>query len=411
MSALLPNLLHFSRLLRAAGIDVQAVRTLDVAHAIDHIDIGRKREFYHALRCLLVHRPQDLPLFDEAFRVFWRPPPGEWTTGDLRAMGEQRRTGDPEFESPAAAPSDRTVPPVVPPLEVDQVAPLSYSDREAVRHKDFAELNENELDEARRLMADFRWDLGMRRTRRWRAGRGPGLDLRRVVRRAVTHSGELVDLPRREHKHRRRPLVLLCDVSGSMERYSRMLLHFLYCMSGRLDHVEVFVFATRLTRVTRHLGRRQRQHSVSQVLPRLARQVPDFAGGTRIGDVLRTFNRRWGRRVLGHGAVVLVISDGWDRGDPEQLGAEMARLQRTTHRLVWLNPLLGSPDYVPLTRGIQAALPFIDDFLPVHNLESLEQLGQHLNRLPARKGLYAVPACNSPPPTPSTLPDRSSGTY
>ena len=386
MSALLPNLLHFSRLLGAAGIDVQAVRTLDVAHAIQHVDIGNRREFYHTLRCLLVHRPQDFPLFDDAFRVFWRPPPGDWTTTDLRAMGEQRRTGDPQFESPARADSDRTEPSVAAPLEIDQVAPLSYSDRETIRQKDFAELNESELSQAQRMMADFRWDVGMRRTRRWRAGRGPTLDLRRLVRRAATHRGELIDLPHRERKQRRRPLVLLCDVSGSMERYARMLLHFLYCMSGRLDQVEVFVFATRLTRVTRHLGRRRRQHAISQVVPRLPRQVPDFAGGTRIGDALRAFNTRWARRVLGHGAVVLVISDGWDRGEPERLGAEMARLQRTAHRLIWLNPLLGSPDYVPQTRGMQAALPSIDDFLPVHNLNSLEELGRHLSALPTRKG-------------------------
>ena len=386
MSALLPNLLHFSRLLGAAGIDVQAVRTLDVAHAIQHVDIGNRREFYHTLRCLLVHRPQDFPLFDDAFRVFWRPPPGDWTTTDLRAMGEQRRTGDPQFESPARADSDRTEPSGAAPLRIDQVAPLSYSDRETVRQKDFAELNESELSQAQRMMADFRWDVGMRRTRRWRAGRGPTLDLRRLVRRAATHRGELIDLPRRERKQRRRPLVLLCDVSGSMERYARMLLHFLYCMSGRLDQVEVFVFATRLTRVTRHLGRRRRQHAISQVVPRLPRQVPDFAGGTRIGDALRAFNTRWARRVLGHGAVVLVISDGWDRGEPERLGAEMARLQRTAHRLIWLNPLLGSPDYVPQTRGMQAALPSIDDFLPVHNLNSLEELGRHLSTLPTRKG-------------------------
>ncbi len=387
MSALLPNLLHFSRLLGAAGIDVQAVRTLDVARAIQHINIGHKREFYHALRCLLIHRPQDFPMFDEAFRVFWRPPPGDWTTTDLHAMGEQRRTGDPQFESPAGPDPDQAEPSVAPPREIDQVAPLSYSDREAVRQRDFAELSERELVQAQRMMADFRWDVGMRRTRRWRAGRGRALDLRRVVQRAASHRGELVDLPRRERKQRRRPLVLLCDVSGSMERYARMLLHFLYCMSGRLDQVEVFVFATGLTRVTRHLGRRRRQSAVAQVVPQLPRHVPDFAGGTRIGGALRTFNLQWGRRVLGHGAVALVISDGWDRGEPELLGAEMARLQRTTHRLIWLNPLLGSPDYVPQTRGMQAALPFIDDFLPVHNLDSLEVLGHHLSSLPTRKRL------------------------
>ena len=386
MTVLLQNLLHFSRVLGAAGVDVQAVRTLDVAQAIGHIDIGHKQEFYHALRCLLVHRAQDLPLFDEAFRVFWRPPPGEWSTRDLRAMGEERRTGAPRFESPAGPEPEESATADVPPFEVDQVAPLSYSAQEAVRQKDFAQLDERELDEARRMISDVHWDLGTRKTHRWQSGRGPSLDLRRLVRRTVAQHDDLIDLPRRVRKQRRRPLVLLCDVSGSMERYSRMLLHFLYCMTGRLDHVEVFVFATRLTRVTRQLGGRRRQEAVSNVVPQLPRHVPDFAGGTRIGEVLRTFNVRWAGRVLARGAVVLVISDGWDRGEPDRLRQEMARLHRMAHRLIWLNPLLGSPDYVPLTRGIQAALPFIDDFLPVHNLESLTQLARHLDGLGSRKG-------------------------
>ena len=166
-----------------------------------------------------------------------------------------------------------------------------------------------------------------------------------------------------------------------MERYSRMLLHFLYCMAGRLSDVEVFVFATRLTRVTQEFAPRLGRAKDTDVVSRLPTHVPDFSGGTRIGEVLHAFNTRWAPRVLGRGAVVLVISDGWDRGEPDQLGREMARLHRTTHRLIWLNPLLGSPDYVPLTRGIRAALPFIDDFLPVHNLESLEQFGEELNKI------------------------------
>ena len=167
-----------------------------------------------------------------------------------------------------------------------------------------------------------------------------------------------------------------------MERYSRLLLHFIGQMAGRLEHVDAFVFATRLTRITRELGWRGSHHS----LPAILRRVPDWAGGTRIGDALRTFNVHWARRMMSHGPVVLLISDGWDRGEPDRLAREMSRLQRSCHRLIWLNPLLGTADYQPLTRGMQAALPFVDDFLPVHNLVSLEALAVHLNRLPPRRG-------------------------
>lgn len=174
--------------------------------------------------------------------------------------------------------------------------------------------------------------------------------------------------------------MLLGDVS--MERYSRMLLHFIHSLAGAPARVDVFLFATRLTRITREIARRGPDETLLQV----PRRVPDWGGGTRIGEALRTFNIRWARRVLTHGPVVLLISDGWDRGDPDVLGPEMARLQRSCHRLIWLNPLLGSAEYQPLTRGMQAALPFVDDFLPVHNLVSLEALAHHLNTLPARRG-------------------------
>ncbi len=233
-------------------------------------------------------------------------------------------------------------------------------------------------------------DLGVERIRL----RGDfALDLRRVVRLNMRYGAELIKLPARRRKTKRRPLVLICDVSGSMERYSRMLLHFVHALSGggRLGRVESFLFATRLTRITRELGGR----TVDDVVPTLPRHVSDFGGGTRIGEALQTFNRDWARRVRGQGPIVLLISDGWDRGGPETLKIEMARLQRSCQRLIWLNPLLGSPDYLPLTRGMQAALPFVDDFLPAHNLASLESLARHLNTLPAHRPArrqHAVPA-------------------
>ena len=300
-------------------------------------------------------------------------------------MGEQRKTGAPQLESVAPPETTQHNPATAPPVEVQQVAARSASDRELLRTKDFARFTEDEVNEARRMMADLQWNVGIRQTRRWRPGAGRIPDLRRVLRANTAYGYEPVNLPTRQRKHRQRPLVLLCDVSGSMERYSRMLLHFLSCMSGRLNRVEAFVFATRLTRVTRYLRDGTHDTTGSPPVPRLASRVPDFAGGTRIGEALRVFNLRWARRVLGHGAVVLLISDGWDRGDPAQLGREIDRVHRTSHRLIWLNPLLGAPGYAPLTRGMQAALPYIDDFLPIHNLESLAQLGAHLNALPKRR--------------------------
>jgi uncharacterized protein with von Willebrand factor type A (vWA) domain len=187
----------------------------------------------------------------------------------------------------------------------------------------------------------------------------------------------MLDLARRGPKLKRRQLVLICDISGSMERYTRLLLHFLYSVEASIRQAEVFVFGTRLTRITRQL----RDRDPDGALRAVSGQVQDWSGGTRIGESLRTFNREWARRVLGRGAIVIVISDGWDRGDPAVLAAEMERLQRQAYRLIWLNPLLGAEHYRPLTQGIQAALPWVDDFLPVHNLHSLESLAALLNEI------------------------------
>lgn len=382
MSYLVHNILHFSRLLHAMGLDVHAGRTVDIVSALEHIDIGNRGDFYFTLQSLLIHRPQDLARFDEAFRMFWRPPPGARSSRDVRAMGEQRRFGPPQLDGLAGEPStshedsgtslDQTV---------ERTAPLSYSAKDVSRVQDFARFTEEELRRARAVIAAMTWDLGRRKTRRWTAGATGLPDLRRVVRRNMKYGGEPMTLPRRERTLKRRALVLLCDVSGSMDRYSRMLLYFIQSLAGGLDRVEAFVFATRLTRITREL-----QRGAVDVVPGIPRRTPDWGGGTRIGAALRLFNIQWARRVLGHGAVVLLISDGWDRGDPDLVRQELSRLQRSCHRLIWLNPLLGSRDYQPLTRGMQAALPFVDDFLPVHNLSSLEALAEHLNRLPTRRG-------------------------
>ena len=377
---LLHNLMLFGRLLRELGLDVHSGRMIDAAGALRLVGVRRRSDFYHALRTVLVHRQQDLALFDEAFQTFWRPPKDDWTTMDLLSLGEERRYRQPQFDPPPSA-SD--------PLGREEGGDAgdsvemtrTYSAREVLREKDFAEFNADEIYEARALIAELRWDLGKRRTRRWTPGEGPLIDLRRAVRKNMAVGGELVELPRRQRKEKRRPLVLICDVSGSMERYTRILLHFIHTVFGDASRIEAFLFATRLTRVTSYLTDRDVDRAVTEV----SHAVPDWAGGTRTGDVLKAFNFQWARRVLGWGGVVLVISDGWDRGEPEVLRSEMARLQRSCHRLVWLNPLLGSPSYEPLSRGMQSALPFVDDFLPVHNLASLEGLAEHLNGLSPRR--------------------------
>ncbi|KAB2857778.1 MAG: VWA domain-containing protein, partial [Anaerolineae bacterium] len=205
-------------------------------------------------------------------------------------------------------------------------------------------------------------------------GSGDQLDLRHLFRENMRYAGELIDLPTRVPTFKPRPLVMICDISGSMERYTRLLLHFVHTLSQSIYQVESFVFSTRLSRITRIIRRK----AVDRALAEVGITVKDWGGGTKIGEALHTFNYQWARRVLGRGAVVLLITDGWDRGDPDVLRNEIERLQRNCHRLIWLNPLLGSPDYEPLTRGAQAMLPYADDFLPVHNLASLENLAKEL---------------------------------
>ncbi|MGE3179852.1 MAG: VWA domain-containing protein [Vicinamibacterales bacterium] len=381
MSALLANLIRFGAVLRAAGLDVPAAAMIDVASALRYVDIGRRADFFFTLRALLVHRPQDLALFEEAFRAFWRPPSRDWSPHDLRAMGEQRRIGPPEQargEGATAGGGDAGSRVESTP----QGAPFSHGAGESLRTKDFALFTDEELRRAREMLDALEWRPDRRRTRRWQAAAGTRVDLRRLVAEVARRGDAGAGLPTRGRRWRERPLVLICDVSGSMERYVRMLLQFAHGLVNRGGQVEAFVFATRLTRITRSLTRRGPDEAVSRVLG----EVRDYGGGTRIGDALRAYNLAWARRVGGRGPVVLLVSDGWDRGEPLPLAREMARLARGARRVVWLNPLLGSPDYQPLTRGMQAALPFVDDFLPIHNFVSLEMLARHLNALPPSRG-------------------------
>ena len=390
---LLKNLVRFGRLLRSVGLDAGPAQVIDLAAALEHIDVGKRNDFYFAARALFAHRHADLAQFDLAFRLFWQArtakPIEAPSTPNPALQPKSLRTPNISYreipfdeeaeEIKHARQSERVM------VEVQQ----TFSPVEVLRKKNFDVFTWEEVQQAKQLMAGMKWRIGERATRRKeRVWRGEHLDMRRIVRRNMKYGGEFLDLAYKRTKLKPRPLVVLCDISGSMERYSRMLLHFIHALSNEalasdtytgLEHVEAFLFGTRLTRVTRQIERKDIDDAVGEVV----KVVEDWGGGTRIGETLKTFNYLWARRVAARGAVVLIISDGWDRGDPKLLHREIERLQRSCFRLIWLNPLLASPDYQPLTQGLRAALPYVDDFLPVHNLESLESLGHSLSQLGA----------------------------
>ena len=393
---LLVRIIDFARLLWELGLDVGPGRVVDLARSLPLIDVTNRDDFYTLMKVSLLSKHEHEATFDGAFAYFWRAPAAGQGRSELDQRSQrqqQRRRGlalppnrhvetnqestrlSPRLNAqrhPASRLSDARRQRVE---DDDATGNRAYSAAEALRKKDFEEYTWDELQEARRLMAEARWRLGERISRRSRpAAHGRRLDLRRTFRRSLRSGGEPVQLARRDLRRKPRPLVILCDISGSMSLYSRLLLHFIHTVSNGREHVETFVFATRLTRITRQLARRDVDAAVQEV----TKTVQDWSGGTRIGESLRAFNYRWARRTLGHGAVVLIISDGWDRGDTQLLTQEMARLQRNCHRLIWLNPLLGQQDYRPVTAGMRAALPYIDDFLPAHTLDSLVALGKLL---------------------------------
>ena len=409
---LLDRTVRFGHYLRLVGIPVTLGQIMDFIGAVGEVGLVRE-DFQLAARATLVTRREDGPLFDEAFRLYWRhatfaesdggsldelgnvpppdqvqgreesklpPPPGKHRP-EGREGETERRMGQRTLEEGESAD------------DADPDVMLTYSAAEVLKAKDFAQFTPEEVEGAKRLMERISWQISRRRSRRTvRSSKGRYLDLRRSLRANIKYGGEPVELARRRLKLKPRQVVLICDISGSMDRYSRLLLQFVHTVEQGLNRAEVFVFGTRLTRVTRQL----RVRDIDGALERVSKEVQDWAGGTRIGESLLTFNTRWSRRVLGRGAVVLIISDGWDRGDVEVLRREMARLQRSAYRLIWLNPLLGSPTYQPLTRGIQAALPYVDDFLPIHNLNSLEVLAEALadvtDRRPVRRQTLHLPA-------------------
>jgi uncharacterized protein len=360
--------------MRAGGARVGIDALLGAHRALAAVDASDPEEAYFALRSALCSRRDDLSVFEAAFQSWFAPAPeepGESPPQPPEALRDVAslvlpRIVVPRGESPS------------PPWRDLEPVPAAWSDVELLRSKDFADYTEEERRLARRIMVSLARRGPLRRSRRTRAARRRGPpphaarpDLRRTIRASLRHGGEPVERHWRERAERQRPLVLVCDVSGSMEPYARMMLQYMQACVAARRRVEAFVFGTRLTRVTSEL----RGRDPDRALERATSATEDWSGGTRIGEALATLNREHGRR-LGRGSIVVLLSDGWDRGDPARLSEEMARLRRCAHRVVWLNPLKAHPEYEPLTRGMQAALPYVDDFLAGSSLASLEELAE-----------------------------------
>jgi len=400
-SALSTNCIVFGRVLRDLGLGAQPDRIILFERMLGEIGFASRDDVKQAGRCAFVRTPDELRRYDAAFEAFWSTlVPGQKQTQDQRGSDGDARSGDSKGprvdgdpETPATgvkrarsiAPPDRSTAGADARLVREGDRSFTYSFAEALAHKEFSQLADDELSLAHELAKHRRLELGMRRSRRTEPGEDGSFDPRRTLRASLRQYGETLQLRRREPRLRHRDVVLLCDVSGSMDRYSRLVLQFVHVMRHAIGKVEAFVFGTRLTRITRAL----RQPDFDEAQRAVAANVLDWGGGTRIGECLREFNVRWARRVLARGAIVIIISDGWDRGDIGLLAREMQRLQRSSYRMIWLNPLLGFRGYRPQTLGMQAALPFIDDFLPAHNLKSLVQLVVALRtvdrRRPARR--------------------------
>ena len=370
--AVLRQVVTFGRVLREAGLEVGPGRLADALVALSHVDVSRRDDVYWALRASLVSKREDLDTFDRAFdawflRLAVRAPRRPVEPPALRARDLARdrmeRTADDGEDG------------------VNVSEEIGWSEHELLRQKDFAAMTPEELARVRGLMDELVSARPLRRSRRLhRHHRGRTIDLRRLARASLATGGEPVERAFRRRTDVPRKLVVLCDVSGSMERYSRALLLFLHAAVGTGSGVEVFAFGTRLTHLTPEL----RTHDPETALDAAAASVVDWACGTRIGASLKQFNDVWGRRAVSRGAVVIVVSDGWEGGGPDVVAREMARLGRAAYAVIWVNPIKGHPDYQPLAGGMRAALPYVDRFLAGHNLASLEELADILSSIERR---------------------------
>lgn len=363
----------FATALRRSDVAVPTRSVLDFVAALGKVGIDSRAAVYWAGRATLLRRPEDIPPYDRAFATFWLQRELIRTTTAVEPIVL-------EIDDEGDEPDDAADGPGGDEADSGTTITVRYSPVEILRAKDFARYTHAEFDEARKVMADLRLGGALRTSRRMKRSNTSRStshpDLRRTVRNALKMHGEPVRRAHFEATTRPRRLILLCDVSGSMEAYSRALLRFLHAAVLGRRQVEAFALGTRLTRLTRELS----SHDPDAALDAAARAVADWSGGTRLGEALRAFNDRYGIRGMARGAVVVILSDGWDRGEPGELAAQMARLRRVAYRVVWVNPLKASPGYAPLARGMAAALPHVDDFIEGHSLASLERLAEVVNR-------------------------------
>jgi uncharacterized protein len=376
------NVMHFTRLLRAAGLRVGPDRVIDCVRALEiagaHQFPLRREDWYWTMSAVLLSRQEQRPIFDQAFRIFWRDPKLAERMMSLLLPHAHGRAPKPEQQQ-----SQRLTDALFGQKEEEQKsekleleARLTFSAREVLSRMDFDTMSAAELAEAKKMLAELRLPLPMIRTRRKRISRqGKAIDLRATLRESLREGGDIIPLVHAAPRTLHPPLVVLCDISGSMNPYSRMFLHFLHAITNDRDRVSVFVFGTRLTNITRQL----RHRDVDVAMSKVADAIKDWSGGTRIGASLREFNFKWGRRVLAQNASVLLVSDGLDREAGEGLAEEMERLAKSCRQLVWLNPLLRYERFEARPAGVRAMLPHVDLFLPVHNLKSLVDLARTLS--------------------------------
>ena len=378
------NVVHFARVLRAAGVPVGTDRVLLSLDALKIAGIESRTDLRSVLAACLIDRAEHRALFDQAFHIFWRDPD---LLGQMMRLllpqveGRAQASPPPENRRLGAALSPRQVAPEErpPTQQVEVDAHLEWSDRELLQKTDFDTMSTAEWDAARRMISELRPFFARLRTRRFRASHsGARIDLRAALRAAARRGGDIAELPRKVRRTRPEPLVALVDISGSMSRYSRMFLHFMHALVAGRDaadlRVHAFVFGTRLTHITRALKSRDPDVAVREVV----RVVDDWSGGTRIAHGLAEFNRRWARRVLSGNPTVLLVTDGLEFGDSDNLAFEAERLSKSCRRLVWLNPLLRYTEFEPRAAGVRALLPHADAFLPVHNVDSLRTLCRSL---------------------------------
>jgi uncharacterized protein with von Willebrand factor type A (vWA) domain len=389
--ALAANILAFARLLRRTGLPIGVSESIAALQALTAVDLGDRRQVHAALRAVMIHRHEHFDLFDQAFLLFWRDPEAGRNAAAMALMdGMKSQEKAPPAARRLAEAMRSPTPPQQPrpeeeKREVDMT--LTVSDRERLQTMDFEAMSAEQIAAAKQEIRALTLPLDERRTRRFRPDPlGPSVDLGATLKASLRLGGEILTLERRRRVTRPPPLVVLCDISGSMSRYAQILLHFLHAVTNDRDRVSSFLFGTRLTNVTRQLRHRDAEVAFEMV----SHLVPDWSGGTRIGESLELFNRHWARRVLGQGAVVLLITDGLDREGAKGLAEATDRLKRSCRRLIWLNPLLRFEGFQPRSQGIRAMLPHVHEFRPVHNLASLRDLVASLSSHPG-----ARPASNA----------------